>query len=225
MNTIATNIKKMRENANLSQQELAERIIVTRQSISNWERGVSSPDIEVLSRIAEALQVDVKELIYEEEAESPVVHMSPARIRQTVVLAGLWLVSLALVIFLLPTLRDYRLIDFQIYPYLIGYCTIYPSVFGIGGALIVSLLSLLGDVYLKNRKLRLTSMCMGFVILFAYPFLLFATSWTDFHAWLWENPYLFVIPGVLLFCGFNRRSDMQNVVSFSSGSFSEKVRF
>ncbi len=84
------------------------------------------------------MQVDVKELIYEEKREASLAGMQSARVRQAVILAGLWIISLALMLFLLPTLRAYRLIDFQIYPYLIGYCTIYPAVFGIGSALVFS---------------------------------------------------------------------------------------
>lgn len=41
MNVIGKNLKKYREKAGLSQQELAKHMAVTRQTISNWERGVS----------------------------------------------------------------------------------------------------------------------------------------------------------------------------------------
>ena len=41
-------IKKYRRMMNLSQEELAERVYVTRQTISNWETGKSYPDIHSL---------------------------------------------------------------------------------------------------------------------------------------------------------------------------------
>ena len=41
-------IKKYRTEMNISQEELAEKIYVTRQSISNWENGKPHPDIHSL---------------------------------------------------------------------------------------------------------------------------------------------------------------------------------
>ena len=41
-------IKKYRKSLNLSQEELAEKVYVTRQTISNWENGKSFPDIHSL---------------------------------------------------------------------------------------------------------------------------------------------------------------------------------
>ena len=41
-------IRKYRTQLNLSQEELAEKIFVTRQSISNWENGKNYPDIHSL---------------------------------------------------------------------------------------------------------------------------------------------------------------------------------
>ena len=43
-----TQIKKYRTELNLSQEELAEKVYVTRQTISNWETGKSYPDIHSL---------------------------------------------------------------------------------------------------------------------------------------------------------------------------------
>lgn len=45
-------IKKYRTEMNLSQEELAEKIYVTRQSISNWENGKNYPDIHSISWVA-----------------------------------------------------------------------------------------------------------------------------------------------------------------------------
>ena len=39
--TIGKNIRKLRTAAGLTQDQLAERLFVTRQTVSNWERGVS----------------------------------------------------------------------------------------------------------------------------------------------------------------------------------------
>ena len=45
---LSAQIKKYRTELNLSQEELAEKVYVTRQTISNWETGKSYPDIHSL---------------------------------------------------------------------------------------------------------------------------------------------------------------------------------
>ena len=57
--TIGSNIKKLRTGQGLTQDQLAERLFVTRQTVSNWERGASQPDLEQLEAIAAALGVEV----------------------------------------------------------------------------------------------------------------------------------------------------------------------
>lgn len=206
MNTIAKNIKKMREDSNLSQQELAERIIVTRQAISNWERGVSQPDVELLSQIAIALNVELTDLILDEDQPVPeLTKFQPASIKKAVILGALWLVSLALLLFLLPALPRYRL-AFDVHPYWIGYCTIYPAFYGLGGALVFALISLWGEFRLQNKLLRAALLVIGFAIPLLYPVLLFGTHWNAFHVWVWEHPVLFVVPGMLIFFGFHGKN-------------------
>lgn len=62
--TVGKNIKKLRTSLNLTQDQLAERINTTRQTISNYETGKSQPDIETLQTIATALDTDINSLIY-----------------------------------------------------------------------------------------------------------------------------------------------------------------
>ena len=64
INVRGKNLKKYREKAGLSQQELAKHMAVTRQTISNWERGVSQPDLDSIFLLANEFQVDVTEIIY-----------------------------------------------------------------------------------------------------------------------------------------------------------------
>ena len=64
MKDIGKNIKQLRIDRNLTQDELAEKLFVTRQTVSNYEIGKSRPDVEMLTRIAEVLQSDVNALIY-----------------------------------------------------------------------------------------------------------------------------------------------------------------
>lgn len=64
MSDIAKNIKRLRMDQGLSQAQLAEKLNVTRQTISSWERGNSYPDVGMLLRIAEALNAEANDLLY-----------------------------------------------------------------------------------------------------------------------------------------------------------------
>lgn len=56
-------IKKYRTETNLSQEELAEKIFVSRQTISNWENDKNYPDIKSLVLMSEVFQVSLDNLI------------------------------------------------------------------------------------------------------------------------------------------------------------------
>lgn len=60
---LSDNIKTIRKNRGFTQEELAARLHVTRQTISKWEKGHSVPDADLLSRMAEVLEVPVTELL------------------------------------------------------------------------------------------------------------------------------------------------------------------
>ena len=66
------NIKAIRKSKGLSQQELAVKLNVVRQTISKWEQGLSVPDSDMLISISEALETPVSTLLGETVAESEV---------------------------------------------------------------------------------------------------------------------------------------------------------
>lgn len=57
------NLKRLRKARGLSQEELAVRLHVTRQTISKWENALSVPDAHLLIRLAELLEVSVGDLL------------------------------------------------------------------------------------------------------------------------------------------------------------------
>jgi putative transcriptional regulator len=59
----ADNLKILRKTKSLTQEELAIRLHVVRQTISKWEKGLSVPDADMLIRIAGVFEVSVGELL------------------------------------------------------------------------------------------------------------------------------------------------------------------
>ncbi len=64
MANVGKNIRNMRTQNKMTQDELAEKLFVSRQTVSNYETGKSNPDIDMLVKIAEALNTDVNILIF-----------------------------------------------------------------------------------------------------------------------------------------------------------------
>ncbi len=64
MRDIGKNIRDARVRKNMTQDELAEKLYVTRQTVSNYETGKSRPDVEMLTNIAEMLDTELAVLIY-----------------------------------------------------------------------------------------------------------------------------------------------------------------
>ena len=63
------NLKTMRKAKGYTQEELAIKLNVVRQTVSKWEKGLSVPDADVLCKIADVLDMDVSTLLGEEIVE------------------------------------------------------------------------------------------------------------------------------------------------------------
>ena len=64
MRDIGKNIKQIRESKQLTQDDLAAKLFVSRQTISNYETGRTRPDIETLIKLSSVLDIDIHVLIY-----------------------------------------------------------------------------------------------------------------------------------------------------------------
>lgn len=67
---LGENIKSVRKSKGLSQEELAVKLNVARQTISKWERGLSVPDSDMLIAISENLETPVSTFLGKKTAES-----------------------------------------------------------------------------------------------------------------------------------------------------------
>lgn len=64
MRDIAKNIRDLRQSKSMTQDTLAEKLYVTRQTVSNYETGRTRPDVEMVIRIAEILETDANTILY-----------------------------------------------------------------------------------------------------------------------------------------------------------------
>lgn len=60
---LANKLLELRKKKGISQEELAEKIEVTRQTISNWETGETSPNLEQAAKLSQFYQVSLDELV------------------------------------------------------------------------------------------------------------------------------------------------------------------
>lgn len=73
---IHENIRHFRKAKGLTQEEMAVRLNVVRQTVSKWEKGLSVPDAEVLIQIAQLLEVSVNQLLDVEADNHTVANLS-----------------------------------------------------------------------------------------------------------------------------------------------------
>lgn len=88
------NLKTIRKEKGFSQEQLAVRLNVVRQTVSKWEKGLSVPDAEMLIELAEVLNVEVSDLlgkkieVNESENQVDVVAAELAKLNELLVVYG-----------------------------------------------------------------------------------------------------------------------------------------
>ena len=129
--TLHANLKHYRTKKGLSQTEVADRIGVSRQAISNWEAKRSYPDLDNIVLLCELYEISTDELLgkgkkegtnaVEKQKDSLILEMTPNAILETLCLAVIlvltcqfsflgMLVPIVLAIWLKKTKRNYKLI-------------------------------------------------------------------------------------------------------------------
>lgn len=66
-NKFAENLKSLRKERKISQTEVAKRILVSQQCVSQWEKGLIEPTLTMLWRLADFFDLSVDELIGRKE--------------------------------------------------------------------------------------------------------------------------------------------------------------
>lgn len=120
MEEFGQKLREVRTAKGYTQQTLAEKLYVTRQTVSRWESGNRYPDLETLKKISVELEVSVdellsiephpdeqKEMTAEEEKTTDVFEKSKEKNVKNRVMAGLYIIIIAgLVIYLLGSFKE-----------------------------------------------------------------------------------------------------------------------
>jgi transcriptional regulator with XRE-family HTH domain len=106
IHNLGERISVLRKNMNLSQETLAERIGVSRQAISKWERGEATPDIYNLTTLSDIFGMSVDELIRGEEELSSngkpkIIALELKKQAEKLMLIGISIIILSAFVFLI----------------------------------------------------------------------------------------------------------------------------
>ena len=184
---IGRNCKRLRQRAGMTQEELAERLHVTRQAVSAWETEKNRLDAETLVVLAEALGADVQELLY-----GPGVVQAPfaryqrryrvcAVVCAAVVCAAVVIAWLVMEITLKPYLARQIARTYIPYPGM-AYFLAVPALGVLGlGCLIPSLASLWVDIRVRSIPVRRVLLALGLVGLCYY------LVWLTIYLGLWPD--------------------------------------
>ena len=216
MAEISKNIKKFRKESEMTQQELAEKLNVTRQAVSNWENGKSQPDIDMLQNIAGELQITIEELIYGQKISGePAVRDRRPLIKKTVILAA---AAAAMAFFVSgydSWAQEVAEMQYTVEWFFLSNYLLHPVLFlliGIGG---FSLLSVFFDIHVRSRRKRmiLGIIFTALVILGPYLGTRYWMTVNNQWDWLWYSlaalymyhPYVYLLAGMLLYFATAKR--------------------
>jgi len=172
MKDIGKNIRDIRDSKNMTQEELAESIFVTRQTVSNYENGRSRPDIDMLLRIAEVLDTDINTILY----GAPVPESKRNAYKRLWIALGVWsgsiLVYILIYFFYKQDTFDYHGIMH------IGRLVVLPGIAFLSGWILLHILGMFCNLKQLNGQKRkvcriILWSCTGIVLVCILPYAVF----------------------------------------------------
>lgn len=153
MSSFPKNLRHLRKAAGMTQDNLAQKMNVTRQAISAWERGCTEPDIQTLMLLAQVLNVDANELLFGRKAYYSAT-IQKADLRIATISFGVSLIILILQLVLYPYLL--KLQSEQLIQYAISYKQIVPPLgYYAGGVFLLSTIALFFNFPIKETWRRI----------------------------------------------------------------------
>ncbi len=120
MASVGKHIKHLRTARNMTQEQLAERLFVTRQAVSAWETEKALPDVDTLEGIASALDAEVTEVIYGVSQARDLKRIK----RRWALIGGIIVIILAIIYIIL---NNYGFIHLVVQPAVFGFYVFPPE--------------------------------------------------------------------------------------------------
>lgn len=195
MDGFHNHLKQLRLRRGMKQEELAERMQVTRQTISGWETGRRQPDLDTLKKLAEVLDADIHELIYGHKPGEYLKYQKKYVIR-TALLGGIVTVLLLFWLLVWPSFKVLCATYYWGTPLLICHELLpFLGAFAAGG-LIPSALQLFVPIHLEKRT---SAWCRIGAIAALLPFILFWLGILPLGRWILHRVVYAVLTYILPF--------------------------
>ena len=121
---------ELRKSRNISQEELAELLDVSRQSISKWENNMATPDLDKVIRMGQIFGVTLDELVYDKPAAVPEqpVQLTERHIPSFRVMMGVIILVFGMIFFLLSIFWGDHLYFGEVFGELVSAVTVLISI-------------------------------------------------------------------------------------------------
>ncbi len=165
MTAVGENIKNIRKKLGITQEELSEKLSVTRQAVSNWENGKTEPDIETLTKIAQIFDISIDELVDGIPKGITELRGKKNYLRTGIVFSVIFVLFLILFIIFEPIADKYHNLYYIGMPKMILNFLVLPTMIVCGSAALTFLITYSTGVHIKNKNLRIAFLAIGIVLL------------------------------------------------------------
>ena len=220
MTSVGKNLKNIRKKNDLTQDELAEKLSVTRQAVSNWENGKTEPDIETLTKIAQIFDISIDELVDGIPKGIKELWGKKSHLYIGIVFTVFYVISSLLMIILEKPLHDYVNSTYDVFYSAFSVLVWKPLTVFSAGIGISALISYISGLYMENKNLRIVFLIFGIVIsvctsgFMIFQFLGFQifqnltalhSVFINYYIFLCEHTILHIFGAVLIFFGIARK--------------------
>jgi transcriptional regulator with XRE-family HTH domain len=220
MTSVGENIKNIRKKNNITQEELAEKLNVTRQAVSSWENGKTEPDIETLTNIAQIFDISIDELVDGIPKGIKELRGKKSHLYIGIGFTLFYIISSLLMIIIEKPLHDYVNSSYDVFYSALCVLVWKPLTVFSAGIGISALISYISGLYMENKNLRIVflifgtiiSICIsGFMIFQFIGFQIFQnltalhSIFINYYVFLCEHTILHIFGAVLIFFGIAKK--------------------
>ena len=220
MTSVGKNLKNIRKKNDLTQDELAEKLSVTRQAVSNWENGKTEPDIETLTKIAQIFDISIDELVDGIPKGIKELRGKKSHLYIGIGFTVFYVISSLLMIIFEKPLHDYVNSTYDVFYSAFSVLVWKPLTVFSAGIGISALISYISGLYMENKNLRIVFLIFGLVIsvctsgFMIFQFLGFQifqnltalhSIFINYYIFLCEHTILHIFGAVLIFFGIARK--------------------